>query len=517
MATALAPLPPQSATRSSHGPTVRPASTGTAPSSESASARVFHEAVPIAALPLAPLCDRRALKAAPLAEDDDSGALVRVSTQAEGEREQHGWMLRHSDGVLASPLADSDSASLLQAHLVLDVYAGLLLALAEAGHPDDGRVQVGRLAFLRRINWVGPNGSAGGRLYRQLDAVVRYLAEMQITSTAIQRFINPDADTDISGTLTFRILQAHGRVTEWRRQGTHEQNRVDAGHASDDLIVFFSSPFMRALLARDLRVSYRMSHYLGFQPGAPRALYRYVSYLATQPLHEGTIVVDLNDVLASIGSTRRDVPPAKFRQLVRGADQQLVDKGLLRCKPTYQAVDRNGRRTYQVTFRPSPPPTTELTALLRETLIAYGVWPSVAVALADGNTEWVAHVVAAVTLGMLEVGADLPRMVVDYCKHPERALDVERLPRFRPTSPAQRRTNLAGNVAMKYLDESHEASLTYLDGFGAEDRRKRREAFTAPGRPRWVVDGLMLAAARSDRQGWTLDAYLRARGARRRK
>lgn len=481
------------------------------PSSPSAHREaIFHEGVPFATVPLAPLFNRRTLDRAPIAGQSAETSLARVVTPAG----QHGWMLRHTHGALESPLTNAVDAPVVQAELVLDVYAGLLLELAEAGFPADGKVQVGRMAFLRRINWVRQSGYPGGRLYDQLDEAIAYLYDLRITSTEIERFLDVGPHGTATGRLTYRILQAHGRVSDWREQEHGEQNRPDAGHAADDLIVFFSGPFMRALERRDQRVTYRMGHYLAFEAGTSRALYRYVSYLATQPLVDGTIAVDMNDVLASIGSARRDLTPERFQKLIGGASKMLVEKGLLRTEPTCRPVISAGRKTYQVVFRPAPPPTTELKALLRETLIAYGVWPHVATPYteADDKVEWVAWVVAAVTLGMLETRTDLPRMVVDYCKHPERPLDADRLPRFCPTSPAQRHTNLTGNAAMTYLDESFEQNRAYLRGLAKEDLRQRREKYEAPGRPAWVVEGLMLAAARSDRQGWTLDDFLRSRG-----
>lgn len=504
--TALAPLPSAPHRSDYYDPVVGP----DAPDA-TRDASVFHEAMPFATLPIALLGDRRLLTGAPVAKCDETAAIARVPAPSGPD----GWQFRHPRGVVHSPTMPADGSPGLQAELVLDVYAGLLLSLAEAGFPADGRVQVGRHELLHRIKWVGPKGSAGGRLYNQLDAVVRYLADVSITSPHIQQFVSATSGEPMTGQLTFRILQAHGRVTEMHARGMQVDARPGAGHAADDLVVFFSTPFVQALRCSDQRVTYRMEHYLRFAAGAPRALYRYVTYLASQQLTNGQIVVDLDEVFASVGSAQRGSPAAKARQLFGGAEQLLVDLGLLRCLPDYRSSGHGARLRRQAVFSPLPPPTTELRALLRSTLIAYGVRSTVAARYTDSNTEAVAEVVAAVTLGMLEVRRDLPSMVIDYCKHPGRFVDVDRLPRFRPTLPSHRRTDITGNAAMEYLEQSADANETYLRGLSADDRAARRAAYEGQGRLGWVVDGLVLAGARLDRHGASLDTFLRARGARR--
>ena len=66
---------------------------------------LIHEPLPLAGLPLAPLCDDRTLAAAPLADDDAAAPLVRVASPDEADDPMlQGWRLRIPDGELASPL-----------------------------------------------------------------------------------------------------------------------------------------------------------------------------------------------------------------------------------------------------------------------------------------------------------------------------------------------------------------------------------------------------------------------------
>ncbi|HET7552348.1 MAG TPA: hypothetical protein VFK04_13750 [Gemmatimonadaceae bacterium] len=469
---------------------------------------VFCESPVLACTPIGPLCDARALAAAPLAGNaGKSHALERIQE----EDGMHGWALRHANGITASPLYPAGVAPILQTANILDVYAGLLVELAKAEYPTDGRVRIGRQSFLQRIQWCDSQEDVGGHAYRQLDAALEYLAEVRIHCTAIEEVMDLEPATQVDGELVFRILQAYGRVSEFQARGVGEENRPNAGHRADDIVVYFSSPLVRLLRNSDKRVTYRLSHYLAFRRGVPRAFYRFISYLATQPLNNGEVTVAVDDLLGAIGSTLRAVPPAKVRQLLRDTPQLMCDMGLLRSLPQYVTRRTRDGVMQQVILRPSTPPTPELERLLYETLAGWCVTQSVAEKYIRDLPEWVATVVAATSLGMLVVKKTLPGMVIDYCKQPSRDLDADRLPRFQPTTTSQRQT-VVSNEAMTYLEESCGASKVYLDGLEADSRAALRAAYAGVNRPDWVVEGLMHAAAHQFRAGWSLGAFLRARG-----
>ncbi|HEY0970147.1 MAG TPA: hypothetical protein VGE02_04110 [Gemmatimonadales bacterium] len=462
----------------------------------------------MAASPVGPICDRRTLASAPLDSATGFAPLARI----EEEDGRHGWILRHNDGDIRSPLYAPGELPLVHTGLVLDVYVGLLVELARAEFPEDGRVRIGRREFLRRIQWADEQGHPAGSAYEGLDAAIAYLSEMQVRSSAIERFEEIGAEDAAEGELTFRILQAHGRVSQLQAAGAEEANRPDAGHRADDVLVYFSTPFVRLLRGVDQRVTYRLSHYLAFKRGAARAFYRYVAHLATRPLTNGAITVNLDDVFASLGSTLRGAPPAKLKQLVNDAPDLLVELGLLRKAPEFTTIRTPDGTVHRVTLRPATPPTDDLKELLTHTLSSWMVTRSVARGHVDSRPEWAATVVAATTLGMLECKKTLPAMVVDYLKNPNRDFRDHELPRFNPTRLGQRRT-IAMSPAMLYLEEQFKGSSIYLNGLAQEDQERLRATYSALNRPAWVVDGLVLAACRRFRSGWDLAAYLGSRGA----
>ncbi len=472
-----------------------------------ASDAVFAEPPALASAPLGPLCDHRSLVRAPLAEESSTAPLVRTVDNAG----QHGWSLRHLSGETFSPRYAEDKLPLVQTGQVLDVYAGLLIELMRAGLPLDGRVRIGRQDFLRRIQWTDEKGHPSGSAYEDFDACLAYLFEMRIRSSAIERFEEIEVGVPVDGALTFRILQAHGRVSAFVRDGIDASDRVGAGHRADDLLVWFSAPFVRLLRNADQRVTYRLSHYLAFKRGSARALYRYVAYLATRPLNDGAVTMDLDDLLASVGSTLRGVPPAKVRQLFTDAPDMLVSMGLLRSLPVYSTRRTPDGLQHRVTLRPGTPPSDELQDALVQTLIAWNVIPAVASKMVQATPEWAATVVAATTLGMLVSKKSLPAMVVDYLKHPARELDPEQLPRFKPTKPSHQITPTF-RPEMRYLQEQFDHSFLHLNGLMESDKDHLRGMYHAVNRPDWVVDGLMLAAARLHRRGSTLLQYINSQG-----
>jgi len=463
---------------------------------------VFHESPALAAMPVGPLCDRRTLERAPVGPPSTDAPLSRIADAAG----RHGWLLRHASGTLISPTYAPGTPAVVQTGAVLDVYVGLLVELARAGFPADGRVRVGRREFLARLRWNDEEGRIGGAAYAQLDAAIDYLAELRIRSTALAALMDVEAGQVTTGELTFRILQAHGRVSAYQLHGLEEMSRPGAGHRADDLIVHFSAPFVRLLQHDDHRVTGRLAHYLTFKRGSARAFYRYVSYLATCPLTAGAITVDLDTVFASIGSTVRGAPPAKLRQMLHDAPTLLVDLGLMRRLPEFSTTHTPNGVTHWVTFRPATPPSAGLKAVLHRTLTSWKVTPSVALKLIAADLEWIATIVAATTLGMLETKKSLPAMVVDYCKAPNRDLDERELPRFKPARAGQRRTATL-NADMEYLEDRYTKARSHLDGLATDAREKLRQEHQALGRPDWVVDGLMLSAVHQFRGGGALPAY----------
>lgn len=462
---------------------------------------VFSESPVLAGAPLGPLCDRRSIEVAPLDEPHSYAPLCRV----ELDDRVTGWTLRHRDGMLVSPACGPEDEVVVQTPVAMDVYFGLLALLHKAGLPESGRVRVNRLRFLRMIRWDDSSGVVGGPAYTQLRAALNYLADLRIHSTTLEPFLVGDDEPGSKGTLTFRILQAWGSASS-ALEALYTDD--DLPGVSDDLIVYFSTPFVRLLVASEARVTYRLSHYLSFRRGAPRALYRYISYLATQPMTNGVITVDLDEVLSSLGSTLRGVPPAKFRQLVRDTPEALCSMGLLRQMPQFSRIRDGERLKHRVAFRPQVPVTPATEALLLETLIAWGVQSTTASKLVQERTETVAMVVAATVLGMLRVRKSLPAMVVDYCTNASRVLNEAEMPRFQAVQGEHSRTTLSGRE-MEYLAESLDDDVVYLRGLDRETRERLRAQYTGINREAWIVDGLVYAAARQARAGWSLKAFLR--------
>lgn len=487
------PLPPRTAKNKRSGPI--------------ASDSPYVEPPAFASAPLGPFCDYRSLARAPLAGVSSTAPFVRVENSA-GE---HGWSFRHASGHVESPLYPANQAPLVRTAHVLDVYVGLLIELTRAGLPADGRVRIGRHDFLRLIQWTDENNCPGGAAYDDLDAALSYLFEMRLHSSAIHHFEELAVGLPASGVMTFRILQAYGLVSALAQNGIDEVNRDGAGHRADDLVVWFSAPFVRLLRNVDQRVTYRLSHYLAFKRGGPRALYRYVAYLATQRLTNGGVTVDLDDLFASVGSTLRGVAPAKMRQLFGDALDMLVSMGLLRSAPVYSVRRAANGRRHQVTLFPSTPPSGELKDLLIETLVAWKVTRTVASKFVEATPDWAATVVAATTLGMLVSRKDLPSMVVDYLKNPGRELDRELLPRFNPTRVEHQLTPTV-RPEMRYLQERYAHSGLALLGLSEDDKAHLEKTYAAVNRPQWVVDGLVLSAVHRHRHGATLDQYLASKG-----
>ncbi|MHB1265254.1 MAG: hypothetical protein ACYC1S_12690 [Gemmatimonadaceae bacterium] len=479
----------------------------------------------VAQSPLGPLGDVRSLQRAEVGQKGSTSTLTRYIA-ADGK---HRWRLTHARGSTEGAITAALNDVKVSTSHALDVYFGLLRALGDAGFPANGLVRVGRWPFLKSIGWTRDIGSvrtpnsvkltasqcrAGGRQYLALEHALEALAELAIQSDDVTAFLEDPTEYSVTGHCMFRILQGYALVSSLP-DGEPLPDRPASGHRADDLIVQFSAPFMRLLLENQDRVAYRLDTYLALAPGTPRAFYRYLVQLSTRPMKDGSITVDLDEIYGALGSSWRGKPPARARQLLTGVViDALRERGVLRAAPSYVRERDGAGHRYRVTLRPGTPPTAELAELLYTTLMAYGLTPKSARRFSEGNTEWAATIVAASTLGMLEVKKDLPSMLYNYCVNTGREgeLDEPKMPRFRPRRG--RRAASVTNASMEYLQESFEGNRLYLEGLHESARAALTSKYAAPTRPAWVTEGLVLAAVRAARAGWSLRSFLQSRGVR---
>lgn len=438
--------------------------------------------------PLAPLGDLSRARAAS-ARRDLLGADLPFQFLQNGD-DLH-WRLSTDDWCLTSPvlppLAGGPAAS---AESVLDVYVGLLMLFAEASLPEDNTVRFSPGQFAMGLGWGAKSarGTPTGRLYLQLDLALDYLRNASIESDMVRARLEQLYGVHFRRA-NFSVLQSWSKTAV--AGGVGNAVRVEAR---------FSDHFAALLRHDGGVVRYCAERYMRLPRGVPRALFRYIEGLratTSGPM----VVVPASTVLAHIGVRRRGLEPSRMKETLDEPHRLLYANQMLGDLPAWSKSDAG---TTQLTYLLESTP--DVGPLLVETARAYGITAILASKWAGHRTDRLAEVLAAAVQGILTPTKSIARMVHQYVDVKQCAIDPAALPHFEEgrgvTKPKPR------CVEFEYLQEQYRASCDWLKERPEVGAALRRQ-FVGEGRADWVVEGLVLLAARRMRQAEGVKGWLR--------
>lgn len=432
----------------------------------------------------------------PLGDVSRRGAIVRAETDMSpfGFRlspsgDLH-WRLSLEDWQLTSPTIREDGdAPVASFESVLDVYIGLLAQFSAAGFPADNVVRFERCALIKFLGWCGRSkrGTPTGDQYAQLERALDYLRNGNIASSQVMRQLD-----EINGTRTiggnFSILQSWTKSVPLGRQRPGNSVAVEAT---------YSREFADLLRHESGLVSFSAAKFTSLTRGISRALFRHLEGLRACT-KEPTVTVDANALLAHLGSRRRDLEPSRMHEILDDAHVELYAHRIIGAHPTW-STSPTGKRVITYLLEGAP----DLPKLLKQSALDYGVTGSSAEQWARGRTEQLAQVLAAAVQGILTPTKDIGRMVRNYVEN-SRHIDPEALPHFEPGRglllPGQR------CVEFEYLELQYKETNDWLHAHPTIESTLRRQ-YTSLDRPLWVVDGLVLLAARPLCRADTLQAW----------
>lgn len=397
------------------------------------------------------------------------------------------WRLVAADWQLTSPALNTGRAvSHASAEAVVDVYVGLLTEFAIAGLPLDNTVRFTQASLMRRLGWAAGSArrapSGGG--YNQLELALEYLRYANIESDAVR--------AQLEAIYGLRFLRADFSILQsWTKSALDgcvgNAYRMEAR---------FSDHFASLLRHEAGAVRYSAATYEALPRGISRALYRYICGLRATVGEPVTTVPGLT-ILGSLGSRRQQLAPSRMRAILDEPHHLLVAHGVLGDEPKWSESETG---VEQVTYMLERAP--DLTLLLEESALAFGVTAASARSWATDKPDVLAQVLAAAIQGILTPTASVARMVQNYIANP-RLIDAGALPHFDPARgllPKQRCPEF------EYLREEYTEATAWL-ARRPDVRGPLRRQYASPGRPDWVADGLVLLAARRMRNAQTISAW----------
>lgn len=292
--------------------------------------------------------------------------------------------------------------------ILYDGYYGLMWQWKEAGFPDDGEVSFSRYNFLQAIGWVsnGRNTSGGkltkpsGRHYSQLRDVCHTLM-----FTAYVR--------DLPGrNQGFTVLGNYDLVDDQpgpRGMGEDLPKRSR---------VVFNNEFVKRLKTQGPMVTMDLDLYLSLSTGAPRVLFRILSWMQ----HHGIDHMPLEPFFNRMGSVQKSYLPSVGRKLLDTAGAELIARNVLAAPPQYEKVDGE----WHVVFPFGDPEKAryEDEVLVREAVMC-GVNPSVAQELLVAHRSRFEEVMACVAAGAWRERANLPGAIHQWTRRSDYDLPTE--------------------------------------------------------------------------------------------
>ena len=401
------------------------------------------------------------------------------------------WCLSTDDWHLTSPiLPTGGNGRAASSEAVLDVYIGLLLEFAQRGLPADNTVRFSPGPFTRALGWCAGSarGTPTGRQYRQLDLALDYLRHANIESEAVR--------AQLEAIYGVRLLRSNfGVLQSWSKAA------VESGVGGAVEVEARFSDFFAALLRHDHgAVRYCGTLYAALPRGVARPLFRYIEGLragATSP----SVTVLASSVLAHIGCRRRGLEPSRMKAILDEPHNVLLANRVLGDLPRW-SESRTGE--WQLTYLLDSTP--ELGLLLEETAAAFGVSRALSKDWAANRLDRFTEVLAAAIQGILTPTGTLGTMVHHYMERKSVLIDAGALPHFEEGQGLllpERRSPEFG-----FLQQQYAATRAWLTERPEVEKPLRRQ-FATEARPNWVIDGLVLIAARGMRGAENLDAWKR--------
>lgn len=406
---------------------------------------------------------------------DAGDAPFRVVRDGDGYRTR---LHASNDWIVISPrFTDAPGRTAASAEAVLDVYLGLLAAFASTDPQSDNVVRFTPAEFLRGLSWGtgSQRGAPTGRHYRQLDLALDYLRDASIESEPVR--------VRLESLLGVRILRANFSVLQsW----TKSASVVGVGRPVQ-IEARFSDLFAALLRDEGRLTRYCATQYARLPRGVPRALFRYIEGLRTSATGSvATIAVP--DLLARIGSRRRNIELSRVRDLLDEPHQILVANGVLGALPSW-STSKAGELQVEYVLET----TSDIAGLAEETALTYGVTERLAADWAATRLDRLVEVLAAVSQGILTPTRSIARLLYHYVVAEHGPIDPKALPHFEEgrglLRPKQRCREF------EYLEEEYYATHAWLSDVPAVDQALRRQ-FAGSARAEWVTDGLVLLTAR---------------------
>jgi hypothetical protein len=259
---------------------------------------------------------------------------------------------------------------------VLDVYLALLWHFAQAGFPEDGVVRFSRYELLSFLGWLSKGGKRdatyrpSGRHYKQLKNAIRYLKWTTFVNRGPGDQVHLLDGTKMRGEQGFSILEHYAldEDDDPTSHGSIDQHEYTAPKRSS---VMLSRPFLRQLARGAKAVPVDLELFFAMPAGTPRHLIRLFSWM----WHQGITALRLREVFQRLGSVQAAAVPARARQILSKAHDELVSRGVLASEPTFER--RDGEWFIQYVFA-DPQEALSLEQLLMARATAYGIVPAVA-------------------------------------------------------------------------------------------------------------------------------------------
>lgn len=358
--------------------------------------------------------------------------------------------------------------------ILYDVYYGFMWLWREAGFPDDGIIWFSRYNFLQSIGWVsnGRNGSGGrlvkpsGRHYQQLEDACRGLVHTMYShkTTDRSRGYNVLIEYDL-------VADEPGR----RPLGEQLPRRSK---------VVFNPAFIQRIKSGAPLVEMDLDRYLQLSTGAPRVLYRILSWMQ----HIGIDSLPLEPFMHRMGSVQKKYVPAVCRKILRRAVPELIAYGVLEKEPDYE---RGPSGEYYIVFAFADPDRVRRIddALVREA-VACGVNVNVARNLVVAHRERFLEVMVAVATGRIRASRHLAARIVAFTQQPTWTIPSN--------SPSLEQLRTSDSIEDRYrawiIDEQDRlvrAGQVDADVIRREivDVYRRQNRETPP--PEWHVEGLV--------------------------
>lgn len=403
--------------------------------------------------------------------------LQRNVEERNGRRRIHypsiGWIISH-------PLPQGDDS--LPSSTILDVYMALMFLYAHGGRTSEGVVRFSRYQLLQLMGWLSRSARGGGgrrqlkpsgRHYRQLTQALDYLQDTTFESAPARQHADiegrPFVGRQRFPILTYvKVAREKGGRRDWTESGNSEVRL---------------HPYLVRELRRDEGVT-RLNYdiYLSLSPGTPRHLFRLLAWARQQ----GRSRLRLGELFERLGSSQRELIPARARQILRKPHDELRQRGILAQSPEYEKVGGEWWAAY--TFAGAER-LLSWEDLLEGQAKAWGVTPPAAREVAVASRFQAERVLAAVSRGYLRPTRSLPGMIVHYVRqgHPipgnSRQNEPEQLPLL---------DNFEGRY-LHWLGEERERRLDTRPDLDVAAFRvsldTENEARPTP-HPEWVLEGL---------------------------